>query len=64
MNLNDIGQKDIDRVVQWYYEVNTAKTPLKKRYWKKKGKVLQKKLGWKFYMVMQELISQIKEKGA
>lgn len=64
MNKSDITDDEIEAVLTWYHENSTAKSKLKRVYWKKKGKNLRKKLGWKFYAILQEMLACIKEEGA
>ena len=63
-----ISKEEIEAVVDWYLKKITAKSKLKKAFYKNKGKRLRKKMGWKFYAIMQEIgmfiSEERKEKGA
>lgn len=61
---SDITEEEIEAVVDWYIKKITAKSKLKKLYYKRKGANLRKKLGWKFYIILQEMLACIKEEGA
>lgn len=63
VDLRDITDEEISSVLAWYYESNTATTSLKKDYWGRKKKGLMKKLGWKFSVILVELVQAVEETG-
>lgn len=64
MDKSEITDEEIESVLTWYHGNGTADTKLKKAYYKKKGRKLRKRLGWKFYAILQEMFLCIQEEGA